>query len=205
MSGRGGGATKPGITRSKERKRDEIVAAATECFSRYGVERSRIEDVATAAGISGTNFYHFFPSRSALIDAVVLSRVEAIVTTVAPTIDGAPSFEAALVSGVVTTVETCRSDRIFMELLRLTRQKRLGELGGQPYAFGYDMLERLWRPALERARQARELREDLVDDQDTIVWLGRVLVMLLLNDELTSEKIGRTVAMYVAPALTAVR
>jgi AcrR family transcriptional regulator len=205
VSGRGVGATKPGITRSKERKQEEIVVAAAECFSRYGVQRSRVEDVATAAGISGTNFYHFFPSRSALIDAVVLARVEAIVTTVAPTIHQAPSFEVALVSGVVSTVEACRRDHLFMELLRLSRQKRLGELGGQPDAFGYDMLERLWRPALERARQAGELRDELADDQDTIVWLGRVLVMLLLNDQLTPEKIARTVAMYVAPALTAVR
>jgi AcrR family transcriptional regulator len=201
MSGRTASSTNRDPIQTKERRKEEIVVAAAECFERYGVQRSRVEDIANAAGISGTNFYHFFPSRSALIDAVVLVRVDAIVEVVAPAIHRAPSLNVALVSGVAGTIEVCRRDKLFMELLHLTRQKRLAELGGDPDAFGYDMLERLWRPALERARQAGELRAELVDDQETIVWLGRVLVMLLLNDRASTDKIRKTVAMYVAPAL----
>ena len=78
---------------------------------------------------------------------MVLARADAIVDVAAPAIHRAPSLHVALVSGVVGTVEACRRDELFMELLRLARHKRLGELGAEPYAFGYDMLEPTLAPS----------------------------------------------------------
>jgi AcrR family transcriptional regulator len=175
------------------------------CFERYGVQRTRVEDAANAAGISGTNFYNFFPSRAALIEAVVLRRVEAIVGQVAPTIARASNLSEALAEGAAGTVEACRHDEVFLQLLRLTGNKRLGEIGLEPSAFGHDMLVRLWQPALEVARERGELRTELTDDQNTVAWLGSVLLMFVLNDRLSPAQIKATVAAYVAPALVADR
>ena len=192
---------KSAATSAKSDKRDKIVRAAAECFERYGVQRTRVEDVAQAAGLSGTNFYNYYPSRSALIDAVVLARVEAIVQDTVPVIERSKTLRDAVINGLVDTVDLCRSDALFMEFLSLTRQNRLVELGTAPAAFGFDMLERVWRPALQRARVRNELRAGL-DDNETIAWLGRVSLMLLLLSGTTSmEKIRETVAVYVAPAL----
>jgi AcrR family transcriptional regulator len=190
-----------GSRSAKDSKREELIAAAIACFQRYGVQRTRIEDAANAAGISGTNFYNFFPSRAALVDAVVLSRISAIADKAAPAIRRAPNLSVALVEGVVKIVETCRRDELFMELLRATRNNRLGELATDPSAFGYDVLAGLWRPALEAARTNGELRGHLGDDEDTIAWLGRVLVMLLLNERLRPAQMRHIVGAYVAPAI----
>jgi AcrR family transcriptional regulator len=203
MSGRAARLTERDAIDVKESRRRAIVTAAAKCFETYGVQRTRVEDVANAAGISGTNFYHFFRSRSALIDAVVLARVRAIVDAAAPVIEQAASLGEALADVMACTIDGCQRDPLFMELLGLTRQKRLGELGGEPSAFGYDMLERLWLPVLVRARDAGELRPDLTDDAETMAWLGRVSVILLLSQHNSEEHVRRTVRLYVAPALTA--
>src|SRR6266545_1139046 len=92
------------VTNPKDAKRREIVVAAADCFARYGVQRTRIEDVASAAGISPTNFYNFYPSRAGLIDAVALDRAASIVDRVAPAIAESPNLTTALVDGVVRTV-----------------------------------------------------------------------------------------------------
>jgi AcrR family transcriptional regulator len=153
MPERAGSSTRRGSAEAKESKRQEIAAAA-DCFERYRVQRVRVEDIAQAAGISGTNFHHFFPSRSALIDAVILARVGAIVDATSPVIEGA-DFRDAVITGLAHTIELCRRDKLFMELLSLTREKRLGELVGDPSGFGFDMVERLWLPAVRRARGRR--------------------------------------------------
>ncbi len=63
MPERAGSSTRRGSAEAKESKRQEIAAAAAaDCFERYRVQRVRVEDIAQAAGISGTNFYHFFPA-----------------------------------------------------------------------------------------------------------------------------------------------
>src|SRR5258708_21392076 len=108
MPERAGSSTRRGSAEAKESKRQEIAAAAAaDCFERYRVQRVRVEDIAQAAGISGTNFYHFFPSRSALIDAVVLARVGAIVDATSPVIEGA-DFRDAGITGLPHTIELCR-------------------------------------------------------------------------------------------------
>jgi AcrR family transcriptional regulator len=186
---------------AKNAKRREIVAAATDCFARYGVQRTRIEDAASAAGISPTNFYNFYPNRAALIDAVTLDRAATIVDHVAPAIAEAPSLTEAVVNGVAQTVAACRADEVFMQLLRLTRHERLGQLGMTSTAFGYEFQVRLWRPALEKARQRGDLRGHLDGGDDTIAWLGAVIVMFLLNDRMSTEDIRRMASLFVAPAI----
>lgn len=47
----------------------EILAAAMRVFARKGFAASRIEDVATEAGIGKGSIYLYFPSREALLDA----------------------------------------------------------------------------------------------------------------------------------------
>ena len=186
---------------SKDAKRREIVAAATECFARYGVTRTRIEDAASAAGISPTNFYNYYPSRAALIDAVALDRAAVVVARVAPAIAEAPSLSEALVDGVAQTVAACRADDVFMQLLRLARHERLGELGMTSTAFGHEFLVRLWGPAIVKARQRGDLRDHLDGEEGIIAWMGAVLVMFLLNERVSAKEIRRITALYVAPAI----
>ncbi|MEG3789401.1 TetR/AcrR family transcriptional regulator [Lysobacter sp. CCNWLW3] len=60
--------------------RDQIVAAATEHFSRYGYEKTTVSDLARAVGFSKAYIYKFFESKQAIgemICANCLRQIEA--------------------------------------------------------------------------------------------------------------------------------
>jgi AcrR family transcriptional regulator len=72
--------------RRKEARPAEIVAAALQLFSNRGFAATRLEDVATVAGVSKGTVYLYFESKEQLFEAVVreaiapnIDRAEAIV------------------------------------------------------------------------------------------------------------------------------
>lgn len=51
--------------------RDKIVASARHLFARHGFDRTSITDIARRAGMSQGNIYWYFPSKEALLGAVL--------------------------------------------------------------------------------------------------------------------------------------
>ncbi len=64
-----------GRPRSDE-KRQQILNAAAELFTREGYERTSLEQVAEEAGVSKQTIYNNFPSKEALLRAGILRRCE---------------------------------------------------------------------------------------------------------------------------------
>lgn len=54
-----------------ERKRGEILGAAIRCFTRDGFRGASTTDICTEAGISPGHLYHYFPSKIAIIEAMI--------------------------------------------------------------------------------------------------------------------------------------
>jgi TetR/AcrR family transcriptional repressor of uid operon len=54
-----------------ERKRGEILDAAIRCFTRDGFRGASTTDICTEAGISPGHLYHYFPSKIAIIEAMI--------------------------------------------------------------------------------------------------------------------------------------
>jgi AcrR family transcriptional regulator len=77
--------SQPRWRRRKDARREEILAAALASFSERGFAATRLEDVATHAGISKGTLYLYFDSKEKLFEAVVratlvpnLERLEAL-------------------------------------------------------------------------------------------------------------------------------
>lgn len=60
--------------------RDQIIAAAHECFARYGYAKTTVADLAKEIGFSKAYIYRFFESKQAIGEAICGSRLEQIVT-----------------------------------------------------------------------------------------------------------------------------
>jgi TetR/AcrR family transcriptional repressor of uid operon len=54
-----------------ERKRGEILGAAIRCFIRDGFRGASTTDICAEAGISPGHLYHYFPSKVAIIEAMI--------------------------------------------------------------------------------------------------------------------------------------
>src|SRR5882762_620356 len=71
--------------------RDQIVAAATEHFSRYGYEKTAVSDLAKAVGFSKAYIYKFFESKQAIGEMICANCLHEIETDVRTAVDGVDS------------------------------------------------------------------------------------------------------------------
>lgn len=67
------------LTAKGERTRQRVLAAASELIFERGVAGTTIEDVQAAAGVSASQLYHYFPSKNALVRAVIQFQEEGVV------------------------------------------------------------------------------------------------------------------------------
>ncbi|SFN21049.1 TetR/AcrR family transcriptional regulator [Variovorax sp. OV329] len=68
--------------------RDQIVAAATEHFSRYGYEKTTVSDLAKAIGFSKAYIYKFFESKQAIGEMICANCLRDIEAQVRAAVDG---------------------------------------------------------------------------------------------------------------------
>jgi AcrR family transcriptional regulator len=82
------------LTRKGQATRERILEAATELIGRRGVAGTSTEDVRKAAGISGSQLYHYFDSKQALIRAVITRQAEAPLVPDRPIMGALDSVDA---------------------------------------------------------------------------------------------------------------
>lgn len=73
----------PRWKRRADARPEEILEAALSAFTERGFEAARMEDIAKAAGISKAAIYLYFPSKMALLEALIEAKVTPIAQQVA--------------------------------------------------------------------------------------------------------------------------
>ena len=69
----------PGFTAKGTRTRSRIVTAAAQLIHDHGVAGTTIEQVRAAAEVSGSQLYHYFADKDALVQAVIDHQADTIV------------------------------------------------------------------------------------------------------------------------------
>ena len=141
--------------RLKEVVADAILDAAEHVFSEGGLE-SRLEDVATAAGVSVGTLYNYFTDRQALVEALIekhranlLQRLEVVLR------DRAQPFRSQLESIIAEIVAvSLQKLRLRMILLQAAPHRMIR------HAETRQRFLAVIDPVLERARQNGELAPD---------------------------------------------
>jgi TetR/AcrR family transcriptional regulator, transcriptional repressor for nem operon len=97
-------STRPRLTAKGERVRTRIVEVAAALIHERGVAATTLDDVKAAAGVSGSQLYHYFPDKSDLVHAVIGYQTDAIVNAQRQVLlsgrDGLDAWRSLLVSGV---------------------------------------------------------------------------------------------------------
>jgi AcrR family transcriptional regulator len=71
---------RPRLTPKGERTRARIVDAAAQLILERGVAGTTLEDVKAAAEVSGSQLYHYFADKDALVQAVIDRQADALVS-----------------------------------------------------------------------------------------------------------------------------
>ncbi|HEX3711447.1 MAG TPA: TetR/AcrR family transcriptional regulator [Trebonia sp.] len=69
---------RPRLTAKGERTRARIVEAAARLVYERGVAATTLDDVTAAAGVSGSQMYHYFPGKDELVQAVIRRQAAVI-------------------------------------------------------------------------------------------------------------------------------
>jgi AcrR family transcriptional regulator len=95
-----------------------ILRAALEQAELLGMRRTTMEDVARRSGVGRATLYRRFPTKAALVDAVVLAEARRFLEGSALARSRATTFEDRMVYGTVFTVTFLREHRLVKKLLR---------------------------------------------------------------------------------------
>src|SRR3954447_24794972 len=93
--GDGPGGAAPPSTRQR------LIEATLQCVERWGIAKTSVEDVATAASLSRATVYRHFPGgREELIRETVIWEVTAFFARIEQAVEADPGLEAKLVHGL---------------------------------------------------------------------------------------------------------
>lgn len=105
-----------------EQVRADIVARAVELFAEQGFGGLGIRGLAKAVGMAKSSIYYYFPTKEALIEAVIEAVVAQDVATLEGVVGSAGSFEDRLERAVSWTVE--HEDRLATQIRILNEAAR---------------------------------------------------------------------------------
>jgi len=184
------------LTRRGQITRDRILAAATELIALHGVAGTNTEQVRAAAGVSGSQLYHYFDSKQALIRAVITRQADLPAGDQgAPQLGALDSFEALRAWADAAIERQSQNDGRG----DCTLSSLAGELGGgdeesrAELSTGFLRWKSLLEQSLGRMRDRGELRQDC--DLDA---LALTLLAALQGGTLLSQTLRDTSAMQAA-------
>ena len=180
--------------------RRRILDAAHECFERYGVGRTRVEDVAKVAGISRPLLYTYYGDRAELIEAVINDELRRLVEELRLTIRPGSSFAKSVVDLTLESIKVARNDELLADLFQNSPYGNLATLTQQQQSPAHGYVLGLWRPLFDLGRAQGVLRTDLGDD-DLIEWVMMTHHVLLLRSDLSIDEVGERFRNFVVPAL----
>jgi TetR/AcrR family transcriptional repressor of nem operon len=182
------------LTRKGQATRERILEAATGLIARQGVAGTGTEDVRKAAGVSGSQLYHYFDSKQALIRAVITRQAEAPLIPGQPIMGTLDSFDAlrAWADAAIENQEhNARGDCTLASLA--------GELGPADEQSREDLCNVFlrWRSVLHDGLQAMRERGDLRPETN-LDELSMVLLTALQGGSLLSQTLRNAEPMRVS-------
>jgi AcrR family transcriptional regulator len=189
-----------------EAARQRLLDAAEACIDRFGLAKTTVEDIATAANVSRATIYRYFDNRDELMLAVVLRSLDR-----SPQgnledrfvgVDTPERFGAALVDAMVQLLDQLRHDpKLEVLLNRETGGVSATITGAGPALFGIVIDD--WRPFMSAAQRDGLLRADL-DVDELSEWVLRSVLSLLTVEgpkHHSPDDERRLLATFLAPAL----
>jgi AcrR family transcriptional regulator len=151
--------------------RDQIVAAATEHFSRYGYEKTTVSDLAKAIGFSKAYIYKFFESKQAIGEMICANCLRQIEAEVRAAVDEADRPPEKLRRMFKTAVEA--SLRLFFKDRKLYEIAASAAGGRWQSVLAYEeRIRKLLQEILQEGRQAGDFeRKTPLDETSMAIYL----------------------------------
>jgi AcrR family transcriptional regulator len=180
--------TKPPLRRDAQRNRDRILAATRAAFQERGLEVG-VDEIARRAGVGMGTLYRHFPTKDALIDAVVDARFAELTALAEEALEAEDAWEG-FAGFLDAAVRLQATDRGFKDALAARgRDERRVKAARRRL---HTVIERL----VARGREAGAVRADFVtEDVTVLLWAtGRIVER---TADLVPDQAVRFLAMHL--------
>lgn len=190
----------------KETIRRRLIESGRECFGRYGLAKTTIEDLVKPAGIAKASFYLFFESKEALYVDTVVDEIPAMMERLLDasfrrTADTRDAL-VLLMKAMVLEIETNPITRILLgdpsDLERLTATLNVEKIIAQART--------MFAPLLEEVRKAQQAGKMIDGDPQELLYTVGLIKMYPVNKRRVPEPIYNTMldrsARVIADGLT---
>jgi AcrR family transcriptional regulator len=184
--------------------REKLLDAAEECFARFGVGRTSIEDVARQAKVSRSTVYRYFEGRSELLAAAYMRENAAIFDRVKILMAEEGTFAERVVRVTVRAINALRSGRFFPMLFSADGALMSSQAIIASKMF-YEAGHATMQPFFEEAQSRGEVPTGL-DLEDFIEWHLRLIFSFAMFDSPTprdSASLHHLLETFIAPPLAA--
>lgn len=156
-----------------------IVDGARRCFERYGIQKTTIEDIAKAAGVSRPTVYKFFGGKMEIVDYIGFGELDKIQEAVRARIKRQANFADMTTEAIVASVLVASENPYIRRFVEDLETAANAQLPSSPYQL---QARHRWESILKRAQASGEIAADL-EIGDVVGWLSRNQVMLLRTVE----------------------
>jgi AcrR family transcriptional regulator len=162
-------------------RRKLIAAAAARCFEKWGVGRTRMEDIAREVGMARPVLYRYYASKDALVLEVMVhhinERAADLHRRMKPRGPAGPLIVEALRTGISGGDDRALTQSMLEENALRTTARLVAESDDVFHA-----MSAYWKPYLEYARERGELRPE-VDVDQAVRWLTFLVMHFLTVPE----------------------
>jgi TetR/AcrR family transcriptional repressor of nem operon len=171
------------LTRKGRATRARIVAAAAQLMFERGVAGTSTDDIQAAAGVSGSQLYHYFAGKHELVRAVIVHQTEAVLSAQQPLLSRLDTVEALHAwRDLIVELQAgrdceggCPIGSLAVELAETDPVAR------HDLAAGFARWEGAIRDGLAAMRERGELRPDADPDRLALATLAALQGGLLLT------------------------
>ena len=143
-------------------RRDVILERAADLFARQGVAATTVREIADAVGILSGSLYHHFASKDDIVDAIVGSFMDDLVSrydaVLASTDDSAKRLRGLVVASLATVASHPHATEIYQKDARYLAATGDGKA---PVAENARLIRRAWIGVLEEGVEAGLFRGDV--------------------------------------------
>jgi AcrR family transcriptional regulator len=160
--------------------RERVLAGAYDCVARFGMNKTTVDDVAKASGISRATIYRLFPGgRDQLLRETVGWEMNRFFARLAEAVDGAPDF-ATLVEQALTFAHQAVNDHDVLQKVLVTEPDVLLPLMTIEQHRVLRYITAYLRPLLEREAAAGRLRAG-VDVDAAADFVARMALSIMAS------------------------
>lgn len=194
------------MKRQQQRKgkslEESILDAAEKCFARFGVQKTSVGDISSAANLSRASVYRCFANRDAIIEGVMLRDAARIFNEMIQHIEQFESLEDRITEALIFIMETIESNERLTSILATDAALLIASSNTV-----YERLDLFTQPILNE-RHFRDLgrfRQDITPDEVKEYLIQNVFGLLTLKTQASKnvDSRKRYIRKFIVPAVLA--